>query len=289
MASEAAQIGSNDNYTGDKNLGGGDAGVYNIDVKPLENLATYTMMFQKSKWEQQQKETDAKVAQLADLSNISLNDLKGKDKEQATKEFADLQKYAAEYAIKTPKNAQERIQNELDWQTKYGAFKNNFSSGKQRAVSYYKQLNEANQNITDAAERDVVIKDLNKRFDETGIDTQISAVPNFKAQHFDLPKPSIQSVDTISILGNDTVNTKGGVFTAKANIPLADAVIMDIKKSFPKKDTTEYKNLSQSEKLNADRQATVESTASGWADAASLLNPELQKYVANGVFDEDAF
>ncbi len=297
---DAASIGASfSDYQGNKGLGGGNDGVIVIDTKPLENLATYTMMYKKSQWDQQKKETDAKVAQLADLSNIALNDLRGKDKEQATKEFADLQVYASEYARKAPKNAQERMQNELDWQTKYGAFKNNFNSGKQRAVSYQAQLNTIKQNIPEASTQDEAIKQLNKTFDSTDIGTTISAVPNFKMEKFDIPDPSIQKFNNIAILGNDNVDIEGSIYNPKQNAGIADKTILGIKNAnIPKtiKDAKgndivnpNYGKLSDNEKNQVDLQSTVESDGKGWVDSLEPLNTSLAKYTKDGKFDAESF
>lgn len=286
----ASDIGANfDNYTGNAALGGADAQVFNLDTKPLELLGQYTYHFKKAQWEQQQADTNAKVKELSDLSNIHLNDLRGKDKEQATKEFTDLLNYAGEYARKIPKNNQEKIQQELEWQTKLGAFSNNFDSGKQRAVSYYAHLNTIKQNITDATTQDEAIKQLDKKFDTTGIDTPISAVPNFKIEKFDIPDATQQEINTVAISGNDNFNVKGMIYNPKLNAGVADATILGIGKAYPKKGTPEYDNLSQNEKDQADIQATTTPEGKGWVDAVDPLNSAIKKYVKDGHFDADSF
>lgn len=287
---EAADIGANfSNYQGNAALAGGNAGVIALDTKPLEQLAQYTFYAKRDAWQQKQKETDAKVAELADLSNISLNDLRGKDREQATKEYATLLQKASDYARKIPKNAQERIQNELAWQTEKGKFKNNYSSGKARAVSYYAHLNTIMQNVTEASTQDEAIKQLNETFDNTDISTPVSAVPNFKIEKFDIPAPNTQKFNTVAILGNDNIDMEGNVYNPKLNNGVADAAILGIQKAYPKEGTIEYANLSDNEKKQARIQATVKSSGKGWVDATEPLNAALAKYTKNGVFDAVAF
>lgn len=286
----SADIGANfSDYQGNAALGGAGLGVFDIDTRPLSQLAQYTFFYKKNLWEQKQKETDAKVAELADLSNISLNDLRGKDKEQATKEFAELQNYASEYARKDPKTPQERMQNELEWQTKYGAFKNNYGSGKTRAVTYYKLRNEILSKITEAKTQDEAIRQLDKQFEDTSIDTPISAVPNFKIEKFDIPEPTSQKFNSVAILGNENLDIQGSVYNPKLNAGVADATILGIGKAYPKQGTPEYDNLSENEKNQANIQSTITSSGKGWVDATEPLNAALKRYIKDGKFDAEGF
>lgn len=285
----SAEIGASDNYTGNANLGGASAPVFNIDSKPLELLSQYTFHYNKSVWDQKQAETNAKVKQLADLSNIHLNDLRGRDKEQASKEFNELLNYASDYARKTPKNNEEKLQQELEWQTKLGAFNNNFDSGKNRAVSYYAHLNTIKQNIPDATTQDEAIKQLNKTFDDTTIDTPISAVPNFKIEKFGIPDPTQQKFTSVAIMGNDNLKMKNGIYNPRINGGIADASIFAIAKAYPKQGTSEYDSLSDNEKAQADIQRTVTSDSKGLVDSANILNKAMQPYIKDGKFDVDSF
>lgn len=292
MAGElSARIGSNfSDYVGNPQLGGNTAQVFNIDTKPLENLAHYTFYYNRSLWEQKQRDTDAKIKELADLSKISLNNLKGKDKEQATKEFAQLQKDAADYARKSPKTAQEKMQDTLDWQVKYGAFNNNYNSGKTRAISYYKRYNDIMAGTEDAKTKDAQIAILDKEFNDTDIATPISGVQAFKTQKFDVPDPTAQKFQSVIIADNENVAIEGAVYNPKLNAGVADVAIIGLKKVYPQKGTPEYEKLSQSEKNQAEVQATVESGAKGWVDATEPLNQVLKGYIdADGNFDAAKF
>lgn len=276
----AADIGANfSDYVGNAGAAGGNFGPIVADTRPLEQLAAYTMLANQVKWKQQQAQTDATVAQLADLSNISLNDLRAKDKVQATQEFSTLLKKAAEYARKIPKTPQERIQNELDWQTEYGKFKNNYNSGKQRAISYTAHYNTIKQNVPNAATQNEAIRQLDRQFDSTDIGTPISALPNFKLERFDIPNPVPQKFATITVGANDNIDMEGTIYNPKVNAGVADANILAINKTAIKQGTPEYDALSQNEKDQADIQATVDSEGKGWIAAVEPLNDVLKKYV----------
>lgn len=290
MAETAADIGKDfSDYRGDPALGGSGFGVIDINTKPLDQLGIYTMLSNQVMWKQKKQETDLKVAQLADLSKISLNDLRGKDKEQATKEFTTLIGQASEYARTVPKNETERIQSELKWQTDLGRFNNNYNSGKKRAISYVAHYNTIKQNIPNADTQNEAIKQLDRSFDGTDIGTPISAMPNFKMEKFDIPEPVAQPFDIVAIGGNQNVNTKGSVWVPARNAPVADATILEIGKSNVQKGSPEYNALSQNEKDQADLQATVQSSGKGWLDAAVPLNEALKKYTVNGEFKASKF
>jgi hypothetical protein len=284
-----AEVAQNAAYEGSAPLGNSGGGVVSVDTKPLENLAFYTMSYNKVKYDQQQKDTDQKIKELADLSDISLNDLRGKDKEQATKEFSVLLGQAADYARKTPKTQQEKIQAELDWQAQYGAFKNNFGSGKTRAVAYYKQLNDINATVSDATQKENQIKALNDKFDSTDIGTPISAMADFKIDTINIPKPNTQTFDTVGVDGNRDVVTTATIFNPSANLPLADAAVLGVKKTY-KKGTPEYEGLSDLEQQQVDANNAVESTGKLWVDMAEPLNQILGNYKdSEGNFHEDEF
>lgn len=288
---DAADIGANfSSYRGDANLGGGNFGVVEIDTKPLQNLAAYTMLYNKEVWKQKQQETDLKVKELADLSKISLNSLRAKDKVQATKEFSTLIQKFSEYARKVPKTEQEKIQNELEIQTELGKFNNNYNSGKTRAVTYAKRYSDIMGGTQDAKQKDIEIEILNKEFDDTDIGTQISAVANFKTGTVDIPPPTPQKFQSIYVGGNENLAVEGSVYNPKTNAGIADATILGVKKLYPKEGTDEYKALSEAEKNQAKIQATVESGGKVWVDATEPLNAALKPYVnSDGIFDSIGF
>lgn len=291
MATEAADIGANfSNYQGNAGLAGGNFGVVELNTKPLENLAAFTMLRNKELWKQQQYETDLKVKELADLSKISLNSLRGKDKEQATKEFATLIKDAGEYARKIPKTPQERMENELKWQTQLGGFMNNYGSGKQRAVSYQAQRSAIESESSDASTKEEKLRQLDEVFDKTGIDTPISAVPNFKTENLEIPKPIVGEFNSVIIEPNRNIAGNGTYFDPSVNIGMSDAAVLGISTLYPQKGTEAYNKLSPKEKDQARIQATIPSKSKVAADAAAILNPILAQYVnEKGIFDETSF
>lgn len=291
MPIDAADIGSEfSNYTGNAGAAGGSFGVIDADTRPLQNLAAYTMLFNKEQWKQKQQETDAKIAQLADLSKIALNDLRTKDKDQASKEFIALQNKFGEYARKVPKNNAEKLQNELDLQTAYGAFKNNYNSGKDRAVTYQKRYNDIMAGTQDAKAKDVQLKILNEEFDRTDIGTKISGEAAYKTSVVEVPTPTPQKFQSVIIGGNENLLVEGSVYNPKTNAGMADAAILGVQKVYPKEGTPAYESLSELEKNQAAIQSTFDSGSKVWVDATEPLNAALKPYInAEGKFDAVGF
>lgn len=289
----SADIGSGfSDYQGNPNLGGGSFGVVNLDTKHIQRLAEYTLLYKRSEYEQRQKDTDAKVAEMAKLAPISLNNLRGKDKEQLTKEFSEFIKYAGEFARKTPKTQEEKIQQQLEYQTKYGALLNNYNSGKRRAVSYITHANSIKETITDASTQDVAQKALDSQFDNTDIGTDISSLPKFEMKKVDFPDPVKQTFDMVGVGANENVKVTNSIYNPMQNVPIADAVVLGVKKLYPQKGSLEYNDLSPNEKLQADFQSTIDSDGKIWTDMTVPFNTVIQDkkyYNSEGVFDAALF
>lgn len=285
----AADIGANgSSYEGNAGLGGGNFGVVNIDTKPLQNLADYTYHYEKNVWEQNKKENDQKIKELADLSDISLNDLVGKDKEQGTKEFATLMQHAREYARKTPANDQERIQNELDWQTAYGAFKNNYGSGKTRAVQYHKGINDI-AGSTDSPElKAIKLKDLQTRFDTTDIGTPVDDMQKFTLEAPQLPTAPTSTEETLKQGGDANYKTSVTYMDPEAAQNITWATSNGLLKTFKSK-TLPDGSPNPEYDLQQQEQATSEGQAQAWAKMAEPINAIVQSHFKDGVFDEDGF
>lgn len=288
---DSATIGAEfSSYQGNAGLGEVGGGAFKIDTNPLRDLAAYANLYNQHVWRQRQADTDAKVKQLADLSDIHLNDLRGKDREFMSKRWTEFLSYASDFATKEPKTQDEKLKQQLEWQTKFGAFINDFDSGKQRALSYQAHKNIILNNTTDPKLQEVQLAQLDRVFDETDITTPISALPQYKMQDIDIPKPVTQKFDVVDIGGDQNIATDATVFNPALNISNADAAILGIKKVYPQKGTPEYENLSQNEKDAAEQQSTFQSNAKIWNDMNTPLNQAIQKYVdENGNFDATKF
>lgn len=282
MADSASIGASFSNYQGNAGLGEINGSPINIDTRPLQQLAIYTNLYNKNLWEQQQAETNAKINQLAKLSDINVASLHGKDKDEFGSIWVNFLKDASEYARKMPKTPEEKVQQQLDWQVKYGKISGLYNIAKQRSLSYLAKLNTIATSDSDASKQDVQKSQLDKEFDNTDITTPLSAMPQYKMQDITLPKPVVQQLDNLYVGGDQNSTVKSKIFNPALNSPYADATVLGIKQVYPQKGTPEYDNLSDNEKQQADQQATVQSQGKIWSDMVVPLNSILQTKGVNG-------
>ena len=119
MADSADIASSSSNYVGSAALGGAKEIAIQIDNKPIQQLAAYTLMYNKSQYEQRQKDADEKIKQLGQLAPYDLVNGIEKDATELKDAQAKLTEAMAEFAAKgTPKSPAEKIQQDLDFQKK---------------------------------------------------------------------------------------------------------------------------------------------------------------------------
>src|SRR4051812_35694333 len=104
-------------YQGNAALGGGGGFVLDVDLKPIQQLAQYTFLYNKSQYDQRQKDADQKIKELADLSAYDLTTARGKDKDAVVKAVATLTDAGKNYSSKgVPQSPQDKINQEIDFQ-----------------------------------------------------------------------------------------------------------------------------------------------------------------------------
>ena len=272
-------------YKGDSGLGGySGGGAFEIDLKPVEELAQYTYLYNKAQYDQRQKDADEKVKQLAEMSAYDLVNGYGTDKEKVINAQAELHNKLATYAKKgTPKNPKEKIEQELWFQTQISDQTKLINSANGRAISYMTQKNAINNDVsTSAAYKEQKLKELDDNLKNTDIYTPIPALPKYTQTVIDIPAPVVQKFDLLGIGGDQNIKTKGGIYNPALNSPVADATVFGIKKAYPQKGTSEYDNLSPAQKIEADNQATVESSGKIWSDMTEPFNTVLQSKGIDG-------
>ncbi len=291
MATAASDIAiSASNYTGNAALGAPTGLPINLDTRPIQQLAQYTFLYNKSNWEQDQKNADAKVDELAKLA--AYNPINGirKDTQAVIDAKVKLQDAGAKYARELAKNPKERTEQFVKFKTEIGEAENLINSANNRAIAYNVRKNAIMQGADPAAQKDIQLKALDKEFDETDIYTKISALPNYKVENVEIPKPVPQKIDTVVIGDNQNIQVKSSIFNPATNIPEADRVVLGIKNLYPKKGTPEYDQLSDVQKQQADLQGAVESSGKFWGDMSGNFNAVLQSKGADGkplYFDEN--
>lgn len=212
-----------DNYKGDVAAGGGDAGAFNIDTRPLQQLGLYTNFYNKTVYDQTIQDRDKKIKEISAIADIDLNNLYGKDKELITKNLANLTAFATEYA----KNPNITVQDQLKWQTALGTVQNDYMSGKQRSLAYHAQLNDINTNHS-GAEKDILTNELNEKFNSTDISTPISTGTGYKPVAVDVPPPQTIEGNNLLNMANSIVDAKWSVYNPSSNAALASSTVLGL-------------------------------------------------------------
>lgn len=271
-----------DSRKGDVAAGGGDAGAFQIDTRPLETLGLYTNLYNQTLYRQTVQDKDEKIKELAKISDIDANNLVGKDKDYLVKKLNNLRQFAVEYA----KNPNLTIDDQLKWQTALSDVKNDYDSGKQRALVYHTRLDSINTNDFGDPQK-IKLKELNDEFQNTDITTQLSTGTGYKPVSVDLPAPATLTFNTLKNGANEVVDVKSTVYNPKANAAIASAGVLGVGSLF--------KGLTGTE---ADLQATANGEAQHWAGMVDAFNSVLTaknsdgayKYFdANGQFLSDKF
>lgn len=190
-----------DQYRGDQNLGGSNEIAIQIDNKPIQQLAAYTLMYNKSQYEQRQKDADEKIKQLGQLAPYDLVNGIEKDATELKDAQAKLIEDMNEFAAKgTPRSPAEKIQQDLDFQKKIaGQLKKiNGANARKIKLDAYKNATQADTKLS-AQEKELRIKQAEKLFTDTDINT-LPEIPNYDLS---TPKNGDAAIETVAVLKND--------------------------------------------------------------------------------------
>lgn len=271
-----------DSHRGDIAAGGGNAGAFNIDTQPLQQLGLYTNFYNQTLYHQTVRDRDAKLQEVAKVADIDANNLFGKDKEYLVKKLNNLQQFAVEYA----KNPNLTISDQLKWQTALADVNNDYNSGKQRAMTYQARLNDINTNYS-GDQKDIKLKELNNDFQNSDISTQLSTGTGYKPVQVNLPAPATITFNTLKNGANEVVDVKSTVYNPQANAALASTSVLGV--------SSLTNGLTGTE---AELQQTAAGEAQHWAGMTSAFNAVLTKknvdgsykyFDANGEFLKDKF
>lgn len=276
MASSADIAVSSSNYVGNEALGGGAFVPSKIDTKPIEQLAAYTLLYNKAEYERKQKDADEMIAEFSDLAKIHVNDLQGKDRGEMIDKMNKLWEEGNAAAKKTFASPKDKMKFYADWYKKVNDVGNDFSSGKARSIKYQKELETINTNTAWSAETKAEkIKQLDETFNNTKISEQFS-IPYTDLVDVKIPDPAKTDIPVVQHAANEDIEYTLKGFNYKANTQAANAIVFGIGKLYPKEGTPEFDKLSDAEKKQAKQQATVDSEAKMWSDATTILNKILQ-------------
>lgn len=180
----SAEIGAgNSRYTGDAGLGGGSFGFVKLDTKPIEDLAKYTFLYNKSEYDQRQKDVEKAAAEISDLTSYDLTTGIPEDAKKLQEGYDKLVTYAREH----PEAINYR--NKEEW-AKYKQMRNDFENdlkgAKIRNTIYTLRKKEISDN-TDEADRQLRIQELDDEVKSTDIRTPLNHSQQYADNSVKLP------------------------------------------------------------------------------------------------------
>ena len=257
-----------DSRKGDVAAGGGDAGAFQVDTRPLETLGLYTNLYNQTLYHQTVQDKNTKIQELAKMSDIDANNLVGKDKDYLVKKLNNLKQFAVEYA----KNPNLTIDDQLKWQTALSDVNNDYVSGKQRSLTYQARLNDINTNYS-GEQKNIKLKELEDDFKNTDITTQLSTGTGYKPVSVDLPAPATLTFNTLKNGANEVVDVKSTVYIPQTNASLAQTSVLGVHSLF--------KGLTGTEE---ELQATANGEAQHWAAMKDAFNAVMAAKNSDGTY-----
>lgn len=258
-------------YQGNANLGGGGSMVWDIDTKPVQQLATYSYLYNKSLFDQRQKDADEKIKTIAGLSAYDAAEGYGNDKDLVFKNISELRKKSAKFAATTWKNPDEKAKAYFDYQKDIAdniKFINS-ANGRKIKMDLYIATTQADPKLT-APEKELRINQAKKIFDETPIDT----LPNFPQYDLTVPKVGEPVYNTVSVLkkskdGNAVIQETKKEYSVIGNSKMSYLEGNNLMlPTQPSEDATQQeKDAFEQQKL-----AFSKTKLGGWQDAVEFSN-----------------
>lgn len=202
---EAAVIGlSGTGYTGNAALGGGSFGSFQLDTKPIEDLARYTMLFNKAEYDQRQKDAEKAADEIADLTSFDLTSGIPKDAKLLSDKYDKITAYvrenpnALDYRNKKEWTEYNRMKNDLDNDLRGAKVRNTMFALRQKEV----------QDEKDPALRKLMQEELDREISETDIRTPIKHSQQYNDKLPEIPAVGSVKFDVWAKLPNDNVQRK---------------------------------------------------------------------------------
>lgn len=201
MASSADIAVNASNYRGESALGAPTGLPIQIDTRPIQQLAQYTFLYNRSQYEQRQKDADQKIKELGELAPYDMVNGIEKDTAELKDAQAKLTEYMAEFAAKgTPKSPAEKIQQQLDFQKKIADQLKLINAANARKIKLdtYTGAVQADTKLS-AQEKELRVNQAKELFKNTDINT-LPDIPNYDLT---MPKNGDPLIETVNVLKND--------------------------------------------------------------------------------------
>lgn len=208
---EASTIGANfSQYTGDPNLGGGSLGAFQLDTRPLQDLARYTMLYNREEQERKQKEAEKAAEELAKLADYDLTTSIQKDAKVLQEKYDKVLAYARDNpgATKFGNRAQwlefQKLKNDLANDIRGAKVRNVMNMAREKEISDAK----------DEIDKKRLRADLDSEINAKDIRTPLLFTQQYDTDVPDFGKNQGQSLTVFKRLPNELIQTEEEIYDA---------------------------------------------------------------------------
>lgn len=212
MAGTAGEIFlSGMNYQGQASAGGYTYAP--LDTKPLEDLAKYTMLYNRAEYEQRQKDAEAAANQISEITSYDLTTGISKDAKLLQEKYDKVTAYvrdnpnALDYRNKKEWTEYRKMRSDLENDLKGAKVRNVFWLARQKEI----------QDETDVDKRKLMQAELDKEIADTDIRTPLKHSQQYADNQIKLPTAPELSFDVIKTAPNGIITRDYKVF----NVPKA--------------------------------------------------------------------
>lgn len=202
MANVSAQIASGSrNYVGNAGLGGGTFGVGQLDVRPIMDLARYTMMYNQAEYNQRQKDAEKAAAEIADATSYDLTTGIPKDAQILQDKYKQLTDFIAANPDAINYRNKEKW---LEYQKLKSDLANDLKGAKTRNLLFEARRKEISDEPIEARKK-LLEQNLMNDINGTGIRTPLPFSQKYDISIPDIPKPAALQFDVAKQGSNEIV------------------------------------------------------------------------------------
>lgn len=272
MALSSSDIGvSASNYVGNAQIGGGSFGAFEIDSRPIQQLAYYTYLYNRSEYDQKQKDVEAAAKEIADYTSYDLTSAIEKDAKILETKYDELVKYvqanpdALDYRNKKAWSEYKRKRNELE---------NDLLGAKTRST--LKVIRDKEISDEKNEERKKLLKEnLDKEISETGIRTPLQHTQKYDISVPEIPKANAVTFDVYRKGANQDFRRDYSLLDMRSLNAMSSAFELDLAADMVDA-TTE-----------AGKQKIIARGENFWLKGSEIFNASIQSAKnAEGIIDE---
>lgn len=273
-------------YRGDAALGAFLPDAIQIDTKPIEDLAKYTVVYNQAEYTQRQKDAEERARELAQIAALDFSKIDTKWREPISEKYDALIKYVKENPNvfnyqKNPKGYLEykRLKDETNQAVTNGGANQVLLEGRRKTIA----------DNPDVQLKSIMQKTLDEDVANTGLDSSLPVEQKFDLSFPKIPAPAQVTLDVL-VTGENGVTKKTHTLTDYGDIiNQSNLISFDDHFKVLDKTSSEYINASPEDKKRIDTQEKYRNlvSTSGWRQAGVVLNAALNdpKYVTDGKVD----